>query len=125
MRTGEKMPEYEVKCWTVVIGLMDREGKQRQGEALEIMSDTAAASKYWKVSDALNDRNVLVFNLGDVKLQLEEAMEVYVTKEGIEITEDMLRTIWMEVLTESAVSNINDLIYDACIDYVRENLVAD
>jgi len=116
------MPKYEVKCWTVVIGLMKPNGEQAKGEAVEILSDTTAGHKYSEVSDALNDRNLLVFNLGDIQRELFEAMEVYVIKEGVEITEEMLRDIWAEVHTESATSNMNDLIYDACIDYVREHL---
>lgn len=113
----------EIKCWTVVIGLMDRKGEQRMGEAVEILSDTTAAHKYSEVSDALNDRNLLVFNLGDVNTNLIEAMETYDIPEDVKPTEQMLRDIWAEVHTESVISNMNDLIYDACIDYVREHLV--
>jgi len=60
------------------------------------------------------EASLMSFTLDDVKAQLKDAAD-----EPIEITNDVLRRIWYEVHTESIVSQMNDLIYDACIDYLR------
>jgi len=83
---------------------------------------TNTTDQYTEILDAAKNRNLLVFHLDDVKKQLMDVMEnVYGIE--VEITDDMLRAIWYEVATDSVCSNINELIYDACIDYARENLL--
>ena len=75
-------------------------------------------------SHVTDDPNLLVFSLEDVRKNMKDVMKnVYDVPEDTEISDDVLRSIWYEVHTESVVSTMNEMIYDACIDYVRENLI--